>query len=312
MVIILKLRDNYHLLAGLTIFFWSLAFVLTRLALQYFSPFSLGFLRYFIASVFLIVFLFAAKIKRPGKGDLPWFVLSGFFGFFLYMIAFNKGSQTLTAATGSVIMATVPVLTALAARVFYREKISVIRWAAIAVEFSGVVILTALYQSFSLTAGLPWMFLAALALSLYNLLQRKITNAYSGLQASTFSILAGTALLAVFTPATVTETAGAPPAALFYVIILGIFPGAIAYATWAQALKKAEKTSSVTNYMFLTPFLTTLLGFLLAGEKPDFATIVGGAVILAGLFLFHFGDTLRKKATGFPGRSSSDKSRRRP
>jgi hypothetical protein len=34
----------------ITIFFWSLAYVLTRIALRHYSALPLGFLRYFIAS----------------------------------------------------------------------------------------------------------------------------------------------------------------------------------------------------------------------------------------------------------------------
>jgi drug/metabolite transporter (DMT)-like permease len=41
--------------------------------------------------------------------------------------------------------------------------------------------------------------------------------------------------------------------------------------------------------MFFTPFLTSLLGFLLAGEVPDTATLLGGGIILLGVFTFNFG-----------------------
>ena len=47
--------------------------------------------------------------------------------------------------------------------------------------------------------------------------------------------------------------------------------------------------------MFITPFLTTLLGFLLAKETPDMTTIIGGSVILLGALLFNFGGKLRKQ-----------------
>ena len=36
-----------------------------------------------------------------------------------------------------------------------------------------------------------------------------------------------------------------------------------------------------------TPFLTTILGFIIIGEIPDKATILGGIIILTGLFLFN-------------------------
>lgn len=41
--------------------------------------------------------------------------------------------------------------------------------------------------------------------------------------------------------------------------------------------------------MFITPFLASTLGFALAGEYPDLPTIIGGGIILSGVFLFNFG-----------------------
>jgi hypothetical protein len=50
------MKNSYHPYALVTIVFWSLAYVLTRVTLQYFSAFYLGFLRYFIASSTLLIF----------------------------------------------------------------------------------------------------------------------------------------------------------------------------------------------------------------------------------------------------------------
>jgi hypothetical protein len=41
----MKIKNSYHLYASVTILFWSFAYVLTRLTLQYFSALPLGFLR---------------------------------------------------------------------------------------------------------------------------------------------------------------------------------------------------------------------------------------------------------------------------
>jgi len=288
----LKIKDSFHTYAVITIIFWSLANVMTRLSLHYFSAFSLGFLRYTIASCALIVIALITKMKPPKKQDIAWFILSGTVGFFLYMIAFNKGCETVSSATSSVIIANVPVLTALLARFVYKEKLSVIKWTAIAVEFSGVIVLTLMDSTFSFNPGLAWLIGASLLLSVYNLLQRKITMNYSGLQASTFSIFSGTIMLAVFLPTAVKQAQSAPPVAFTYLAVLGIFSSAIAYAAWAQAFKKAKDSSSVSNYMFITPFLASLMGFLFAGEKPDMPTIIGGGIILLGVFFFNFGEKL--------------------
>ena len=289
-----NLKNSPHPYAMLTILFWSLAFIFTKVNMQYFSAFSLGFMRYLTASLALIVIAVRFKLKPPARRDLLLFLAAGFTGFFFYMIAFNQGTATVTSATGSVIIATVPVLTALFARVVYREKLRLFQWVAIGIEFAGVLILTLLDGAFSVNRGILWLLLAALSLSTYNLLQRKLTKTYSSLQTSTYSIFLGTVMLALFAPEAVRDAAKAPAVQFVYLIVLGVGASAIAYVSWSKAFSLAERTSQVSNYMFVTPFLTSLLAFVIAGEIPDRATLIGGGVILAGMLLYMFGD--RRKA----------------
>ncbi len=283
-------KNSFHPYAAVTIVFWSLSYVLTRLSLQYFSTFSLGFLRYLFASCALIIVAVPGKMKPPRRDDFLWFSAAGITGFFLYMIAFNQGLSMVTAATGSVIIATVPVITALLARFFYKEKLQMFQWIAILIEFSGVAALTLINGVFSINVGLFWLFLAALALSAYNLLQRKLTKTYSALQTSTYSIFFGTLLLAVFAPVSMKEAAHAPAIQFVYIVVLGVCSSAIAYVSWAKAFSMAKQTSQVSNYMFVTPFLTSILGFWIAKEVPDRATSIGGGIILIGLLIFNFGE----------------------
>jgi len=286
----MKIRDNFHIYAIITIIFWSLAYVFTRLALLHFSAESLGFLRYFIASCALIIAVIVTKMKPPEIKDAKWFIVTGATGFFLYIIVFNKGCEVVNVSTSSVIISTTPVITALLAYFFYKEQLKNYQWAAIAIAFSGTVILTMSNADLALNNGLYWLFAAAILLSVYNLLQRKLTKIYSALQVAAFSIFAGTIMLAIFSPVAINEIKDAPTVQLFYVAALGIFSSAIAYVSWSVAFAKAKNTSSVSNYMFVTPFLTTLLGFLIAGETPDNSTILGGIIIMTGLFIFNFGE----------------------
>lgn len=283
-------KFSFHIYAIITIIFWSLAYVLTKLALQYFTPFSLGFLRYLIASCTLLIIALFTRMKPPHVKDLPYFILAGALGFFIYMITFNLGQKTVTASTASIVISTVPVLTALLSRFVDKEKLSFLQWLAIAVEFIGVAVLTLMHGFVSINIGLLWLFLAALALSLYNLLQRKLTKKYTALQASAFSIFFGTLLLAVFLPASAREIFNVPVIQWVYLLILGVFSSAVAYVAWSRAFAKAKRTSQVSNYMFITPFLASLFGFLLAGELPESSTLIGGGIILFGVFIFNFGE----------------------
>lgn len=285
----MNLKDSFHPYAMATVFLWSLAGVLTRLALQYYSAFSLGFLRYLIASVILLIVAVLTKMKLPRIRDLPWFFAAGATGFFLYMVTYNQGQATVSAATAGVVVATAPVITAVFTRFLYHEKMALYRWVATFIEFAGVVVLTLLNGVFSVNAGLVWLFLAALALGIYNLFQKKLTADYTGLEASTYSIFFGTLLLAVFAPSAFPEAAHAPAIQWIYLLLLGVFASAVAYVSWAVAFEKAEQASQVSNYMFVTPFLTSILGVLIAGEVPDLATVVGGGIIMAGVLIFNFG-----------------------
>jgi drug/metabolite transporter (DMT)-like permease len=41
--------------------------------------------------------------------------------------------------------------------------------------------------------------------------------------------------------------------------------------------------------MFVTPLLTSILGFVIAGETIDISTLVGGTIIILSLLLFNIG-----------------------
>lgn len=292
----MRWKESCHPYAMITILFWSLAYVLTRLALRHFTALPLGFLRYAVASAALIAVVRATRAERPRREDLKWFLAAGGSGFFLYMIAFNKGCETVTASTSSIIIATVPVMTALLAGFVYRETLRPVQWCAIGVEFAGVTVLTLSGGGFSVNRGVALLLAAAVCLSVYNLLQRRLTKRYSPLTTCAYSVFSGTAMLCLFLPGSMGEVSAASPVQLLYVLLLGVFSSAVAFVSWSHAMAKARKTSTVSNYMFLTPFLTSLLGFWMAGERPEGPALAGGAVILSGLFLFRFGDTLYRKA----------------
>ena len=281
------MKKNYHFYAIITIIFWAMAFVFTRLALQYFDVYSLSFLRYLSASITLIIIICFMKINKPKKEDFLTYLLSGGIGFFIYVILFTKGTGLVSTATSSIVIAMVPVFTAFLASLIYKEKLKIYQWIAICIEFIGILVLTLMNGTFSINEGILWLLVAALCLATYNLLQRKLTKKYSALEASTYSIFVGTIFLCIFLPSSIDKTIHDPLEFIFYVLVLGIFSSALAYIAWAKAISLAEKTTYVSNYMFVTPFLTTILGFVMMGEIPDKATVLGGIIILLGLFIFN-------------------------
>lgn len=286
----MKNHASSHLFASITVLVWASGFALTKVALGFFSPNTIGFLRYAISSLLLLPIVFIKKLRLPALRDIPVFFASGAAGFFFYMITFNKGMETLSSATSSILIATAPILTALLASFLLKERLPVIGWIAVAIEFTGVLVLMLWGGVLSIGTGMVWMMCAALLISIYNLLQRRLTRKYSPLQATAYSIFAGTILLLWFLPETIPQLVRAPLIPLGAVILMGIFPSTVGYVCWSKALSITQKTSTVTNYMFLTPFLSTLLGFLFILEVPGSSTVVGGLIILLGLVLFRISE----------------------
>lgn len=283
----MNITKSYHFFARITILFWSLAFIWTRIALQDFSPFNLGLLRYLVASVMLVVIALVTKMPFPNRKDIPLCILSGLVGFTLYILAFNIGTGLVAAATSSVLVATSPIFTALMAAALFREKLKAYQWAAIGIEFIGILIMTVYGAVISLNFGVLWLLLASLLVSAYNIIQRKLTKTYTAMQATSYSIWFGAIFLLGFLPSSLQETSTASWEAILCFILLGIFSTATAYVTWSMAIARATHTASVTNYMFFTPFLTAILGFIIILEIPDLSTLIGGACIIAGAVLFN-------------------------
>jgi len=276
----MKKNFSFHVYAIVTIICWSLAFVLSRLVMRELTSESLGFLRYLVASIVLLGLTPFLKLRKVESKDLGLIILTGATGFFLYMIAFNKGVKEVNAATSSVIIATVPMITALFSRVIYKEKITIKQWFATGVSFIGVLIITILSKGFTISNGLNWLFIASLLLASYNLLQKKLVQKYSAIQSTMMSIFAGTVMLVIFLPRTINEVRGISFSSVILVLIMGIFSSAIAYVSWTKAFEVAENIASVSNYMYVTPLLTTVLGLVIAKEFPDGSTLIGGLIIL--------------------------------
>ena len=281
--------NKSHFYAFATVSLWAFAYVFTRWITGDFNPFALSFLRCATAAAVFVVVLRSRGIGLPARKDWPLFLLSGALGLSVYYILFNLGLQTITATTSCIIMAMVPLLTALAASFVFAEKLPAAAWLALGIAFCGILILSLWNNGFSVDVGVLWSLAAALCLTGYNLIQRYSRKMnYSPLQVTAYSFFGATLMLIFFLPEAAGDFARATWLQRGIVVFLGIFPSAIAYMFWTKAMSIASSTSSVANYMFLTPFLALVLGLVILNEMPHAGALLGGAVILGGLGLFSF------------------------
>lgn len=287
----MKKSDNRIavILSFITVVIWSFAYILTKIGLRYFDAFSLSVFRYLVGGAGMLILIIIRKEKLPALKDIPLFFLTGAFGFTLYVLTFNYGAESVTAATSSVIIAAAPVTTAIGASVFFHEKMNRIQIVATIVECVGVLFVCMWDGILELNPGVFWIVLAMLCFTAYNLLTRFMVNRYSSMQITEYSLLTAGITFLFFTPGAVRRTKCYPLPGILSVIIMGLVCSGVAYILWAQAMKTADSTSEVTNMLFAEPVITSVLGFLLLKEVPSTGTLIGGIMILAGLLLFSRG-----------------------
>ena len=142
-------------------------------------------------------------------------------------------------------------------------------------------------EAFSIDIGILWMFLCALVFAAYNVLNRMLTEkGYTAMEIATWSAVFGAIEMLGFLPGTIHEVAAATAGANMAAIYLGVFPSALAYYLWSKSFSLTERTSEVTNYLFINPLIATVIALILLHEVPDMGTFVGGIVIIISVVVF--------------------------
>lgn len=279
---------SMHFMALGTVVLWGSAFPFTKVIGDEITAYPLAAMRCIIAAVILVIIGKAAGIRKPfSKNDLGWFFLSGMFGFSLFFIFMNMGIATLTSATSSIVSSSSPIMTAILVCIIYKERINLIGWLSIAGAFAGVLILILWNGVISINTGIIWMFLSACVFAGYNVLGRLFTaKGYTGLEVVCYSAIFGGIQMLAFVPSCITQIAAASAGANIAMIYLGVMPTGLAYYFWNKAIGMARRTNDVANYTFLTPFVASVIGFVLLAEVPDISTLIGGAVIIISVILF--------------------------
>ena len=274
--------------AMLATFLWASAFPATRYALDYYSPVSLMVLRFGAASITLGVVGLIKGIRLPKLKDLPYFAASGLSGVFLYSFLFNTGSVTVPAGVSSFIIASSPIFTLMLTRIFLKEKVKPVCWIGVLISFGGLVAVTLTQiTEFTFDIGVILVICAALSSGLYSTVMRVLTKVktYTALEATTYTIIAGTLGTLIFLPTAIREVPGSNLTVNLLVVFMGVFPAALAYLAWSYALSKAEKTAHVTVFSYLIPFISALLAYFWLNETISIFTFLGGLVIIAGMVM---------------------------
>lgn len=280
-----------YLKLALTAVFWGGTFVAGRLLAGQMGPFAAAFLRFALATACLLVLARSREggLPRLDRRGLPGVLLLGATGVFAYNALFFTGLATVTAGRAAVIVAANPIVIALGAALFFGERLTRRKAAGIILSVAGAVWVIGRGHPLALLAqGLAPGDAAILGCvgswAAYSLLGKKVMARISPLAAVAWSSLAGALMLLPAALAEGLAPLSYPASAWVALAYLGVF-GTVLGFTWFYEGIRAVGPSRAGVFINLVPVSAVAIAWLLLGEPADPSLLLGGGLVLAGVWL---------------------------
>lgn len=271
---------------------WGVNFSVVKFALNDFLPMSFTVLRFAVAALFLMTLMAIQRVPFGiDRRDLGPFIGLGLIGITLYNILFMYGLTYTTASNSALFIAASPLFAALIQAASGNERLSVRTGAGLALSFFGVALILqgkAAGIVFTRTGVLGDLLTlcAAAFWALYTLNSRPLLERYSAMKVTAYSMAAGTVLLlpiGIF-ELSAQRWSGISAASWSGFAFSAFLSGGIAFSLWYQGVKRLGATRTIA-YHYLVPLVAVLVAAFFLHERMTLPQFMGGALILAGVYL---------------------------
>lgn len=284
----MKIKSSWGIPATLlSVLFWGISFVSTKIILNDLPPVSIAFFRQFIALIPLIILMYRQKESYAlKKGEIFQFIVATLFGIVLYFYFENRGLTMTTASNASMLVAAIPILTLIVESITLRKPLKLSILACILTSVLGVyfVIFETGAPDFSSKTFLGNLLVIGAMLSwiLYTFLSKHLGARYSSLKMTTLQTLFSIPLFIPFVLGEIKAWKIPSLLSLGNLIFLGIFCSTFAYVLFLFGLKALGPVlpSALLN---LIPVVTVLVGTIFLDEKMTLPQILGAILIVGSL-----------------------------
>ena len=279
--------------AFLAVALWGASFVATKLVLRELSPITIILLRFALG---LGALIFIVRLKRAWafvpRRDWGWFLFLGFNGIFVHQLLQVNGLVSTSATNTGWMVALIPIFTALLAWLLLGESFASVQVMGLALAVLGTLLVISRGEfelgaiSLPATRGDILVFLSAPNWAIFSVLSKRLLTRYppSFMMVVTMG-LGWLMLLPLFVAAAGwRELQGLSLPGWAGLVFLGLFCSGLAYVFWYDALEAAG-AGQVASFLYLEPLITLIVAVLLLEERPLIGTLVGGGLILTGVWL---------------------------
>ncbi len=278
----------------LTAVFWGGTFIAGRQVSQNLGPFSIAFLRFAVASAFLLGLTRIREGRLPslGKGRIIPVVLLGMTGVFAYNVLFFKGLRLIEASRASLIVATCPAFIAITSAILLKERLSINKAIGVPLSVLGaVVVISRGHLSQLATGGVGmgelYIFGCVLSWVAYSLIGKVVMGHLSPLASVSYSSLIGAA--ALFVPAAFFDNLASNlhHASLIdwtSIVYLAVCGTVIGFVWYYQGVKAVGPTRAGLFINFV-PISAVILAGLILHEQMTLSLAAGAALVLLGVYL---------------------------
>jgi len=271
---------------GIALLTWSSAYAAIAYALASFTPGEVALARLAIGSLCFAVLMLVRRVPLPARRDWPQLALLGVIGLTVYHLCLNYAETRIASGTAAILISLVPAATAAVSAIWVHERLSARTLLGLGVALVGVVmVVLASGKQVKFEPMAALVLLSVLASAIYFVGQKPLFARNSMIGVTAFTFFAGTLGTLPF------GLWGLPQALVFApwshiaaLLWLGIAPTFVGYLTWNAALRRAS-ASQVSSFIYFSPPIAVLIGWVWLDERLTALTLVGGVITVAGVVL---------------------------
>ena len=284
--------STYVLLVG-SMLIWGGTWVSGRIVAAEMTPLSAAFLRFAVASVFLLLLTtrMEGRFTWPRRDQWLPLTLLGASGVATYNVLFFLGLQTVPAGRAALIIACIPAVLALVSGLFLGERLGRVRALGIPLSLAGVLVILSRGRPETLfTGGVSLgdgcILGCVAAWSVYSLLGKRCMTGMSPLFAVSWSCILGDAMLLPLALAEglVIQVGSASGVVWANLLYLGVLATGLAFY-WYYLGIRSLGASRAGVFINLVPVAAITLGALILDEPLTLSMAVGGVMVVSGVWL---------------------------